>query len=431
MQRKVDIAIIGAGVLGTSVAYWIATRYAAKVCVIEAETGIAHHASSKNTGVVHSPFYLDPDLHKEMAHAMIASRPMWKRLAEKVDIPWSQVGVLEVATTDSERGTLDRHMKWGIENGIIDGQLELVDSSEIAKTEPNLRCTAAIRHKVEAATDFGRLTYALATESKKAGVEFVFGFNVTRIQRTNSGHILYGSDDSQIDAELVINCGGGRALEIAKMMGQAKEYTALYFRGEYWRADPRYTKLVGTSVYSVPRYPNYPFLDPHWIVRADGHAEVGPNAVPVASANAYEGVGGLAESVSKAYEIMSTKTRNLLFDTTFLRMVGTEWKSSISKSAMISRVSAFVPSVRPEMFTKKGEAGIRTPIVTPQGELGVRTIELYDDNVCSVINYNSPGATGAPAYSAGLVKRLADNGYIKSDSKIYKDGIWTESDYIQ
>ncbi len=428
MRRTVDVAVIGAGVLGTSVAYWLGASNVSKVCVIEAEQGTARHASRRNTGVVHSPFYLDPELRKDMAGAMIASRPMWERLAKKAGVPWTAVGALEVAITDSDRDTLVRHMEWGAKNGIGEGQLELVEPDEIAKTEPNVKCSAAIRISDEPATDFGLLTDALAGEAKKTGTEFVFGFDVAGIHRTGTGHTITGADGSQIDAGLVINCAGGRALEVANMMGQAKDHTALHFRGEYWRADPKHAALVGTSVYSVPRYADYPFLDPHWIVRADGRVEVGPNAVIVSAPDAYEGSGGVVQSVSKFGEILGGSARKLFFDPTFLRMVGSEWKSSVSKSAMISRVRAFVPSIRPEMFTQKGEAGIRTPIVTPEGKMASGTIEVFGDAACSIIGYNSPGATGAPAYSAGLVKRLADAGYVKLGAKDRTDLVWAEAD---
>lgn len=428
MNGSFDVAVIGGGVLGSSISYWLSTRYDADVCVIEAEEGTAYHASRRNTGVVHSPFYLDPKLHHDMANAMIDSRLMWGRLAAKSDIPWSQVGVLEVATRQSELDTLERHMTWGADNGIAKGELELVDANVISKIEPNVKCIGAIRCPGEIATDFGLLTGAIAEHSKIAGTQFVFGYNVASIHHDGQKYSLTSSSGSQIDASLVINCGGSRSLELAKMMGQAKDHTALHFRGEYWRAADEYCSLVGTSVYSVPRYSEYPFLDPHWIVRADGHVEVGPNAVPVSAPTAYEGGGGVSQSVTKLCEILGGKARRLLVDPSFLRMASTEWRSSVSKSAMISRIGTFVPSVRPEMFTKKGESGIRTPIVTPQGEFATKTIELYGDNSCSIINYNSPGATGAPAYSAHLVSRLHDKGYLDLTPKNYSGGIWSESD---
>ena len=428
MQGKYDVAVIGGGVLGTSISYWLSTRYDANVCVIEAESGIAHHASSRNTGVVHSPFYLNPKTSGHMANAMVLSHHMWERLAKKTNTIWSKVGVLEVATNDSQFSTLEKHLKWGLNNGITEKEIKLIESSDVLKLEPNVKCNAAINCPGEVATDFGLLTNALSIESKKSGTQFVFNFNVSDILSDNKINTITSNDGSQIDANFIINCAGGRSLELANMMGHANDYTALHFRGEYWRASEKYRDLVGRSVYSVPQYANYPFLDPHWIVRGDGHVEVGPNAVPVSGPVAYTGSGGISQSITKMCEILSKKSRRLLLDSTFLRMASTEWKSSISKSAMISRIRKFIPLVRPDMFAQRGESGIRTPIVTPQGKITTNTIEIMNDNTCSILNYNSPGATGAPAYSAYIVERLHKGRYLDLKPKNYTDCIWTQSD---
>src|SRR5438046_2882682 len=55
-----DVTIVGGGVLGTSVAYWLANRYEGRIAVLEKEIDVAAHTSRRNTGVVHRPFYLDP-----------------------------------------------------------------------------------------------------------------------------------------------------------------------------------------------------------------------------------------------------------------------------------------------------------------------------------------------------------------------------------
>src|SRR5206468_253114 len=55
-----DVTIVGGGVLGTSIAYWLAQQYDGRIAVLEKEVDVAAHTSRRNTGVVHRPFYLDP-----------------------------------------------------------------------------------------------------------------------------------------------------------------------------------------------------------------------------------------------------------------------------------------------------------------------------------------------------------------------------------
>ena len=75
---------------------------------------------------------------------------------------------------------------------------------------------------------------------------------------------------------------------------------------------------------------------------------------------------------------------------------------------MIRRVQRFIPTIRPEFFSSHGTAGIRTPVITPKGEFLSDILEISGINSFHIINYNSPGATGAPAYSAVIVKKLQE-----------------------
>ena len=63
-MKKFDIAIIGGGILGTTISYWISNLYDSSICVIEKEFNVAKHTSGRNTGVVHTPFYLNPEKKK-------------------------------------------------------------------------------------------------------------------------------------------------------------------------------------------------------------------------------------------------------------------------------------------------------------------------------------------------------------------------------
>ena len=77
-MKKYDIAIIGGGILGTTISYWISNLYDSSVCVIEKESNVAKHTSGRNTGVVHTPFYLNPEKKKIFAKSAHVSHDLWK-----------------------------------------------------------------------------------------------------------------------------------------------------------------------------------------------------------------------------------------------------------------------------------------------------------------------------------------------------------------
>src|ERR671925_2162557 len=92
-----DVVIIGGGILGTSIAYWLGTRYKAKISVVEKEGDVAVHTSRRNTGVVHRPFYLDPVKRRVFARCSQTAYGMWKKYAKYHELPWNPVTTLEVA----------------------------------------------------------------------------------------------------------------------------------------------------------------------------------------------------------------------------------------------------------------------------------------------------------------------------------------------
>ena len=113
------------------------------------------------------------------------------------------------------------------------------------------------------------------------------------------------------------------------------------------------------SIYSVPKYSEYPFLNPHWIIRADGRREVGPNAVPVFSPYSYEWTDNLKNSMAKIFQSStSIGVMRLMMNSQFIRLASKEFWSSISKRAMVNRVRQFLPSLKPSAFTTRGVAGI-------------------------------------------------------------------------
>ncbi len=429
-MNKFDVAIIGGGILGTSISYWISTLYDLKICVIEKESDVAMHASSRNTGVIHSPFYLNPSSKKILAKSALISYKMWEDLAIKRNIPWKKTGVLELALDENQHKSLEEFMKWGIENGLSDEDLELLTADEVSKREPNVKCHSAIYCKKEASTDFGAFTREIKRESEKNGTKFLLGHKTKLIEEKKDNCKITLDNKTDISCKLVINCAGGNSLDIAKQFGLAKQYSDLHFRGEYWIADSKFNDLVKTTIYTVAEFKGYPFLDPHWIKKADGTSEIGPNAVPILSPDTYSGyIGDLPTSLSKLKDIVTGNTIKLLFDPEFLSLLSKEWLSSISKTSMIHRVQKFIPKIQPKYFSKRGTAGIRTPLITPKGKFLTDVLELTSTSSFHIINYNSPGATGAPAYSAFVVKKIQDEGLLDFTKKV-KHSIWNFDDVL-
>jgi L-2-hydroxyglutarate oxidase len=264
-------------------------------------------------------------------------------------------------------------------------------------------------------------------DAKAFGCRLVLGSKVTKIVERNDNNsnsnnkniieLYTKSNDTgrkKYTTNYLINTAGGNAVDVAHSMGVARDYTDLHFRGEYWQAPTEYRDLTKISIYTVPKYPQYPFLDPHWIVRIDGRREIGPNAVPVSGPYAYNWSTNLKYLIPKIFESSKAGTRKMLADKQFLSLASNELKSSLSKTAMINRAREFLPQIRPSSFTQRGTAGIRSSLIDRNGKFVDDTMIITKDNSLHVLNYNSPGATGALPMAAMIANRLIEDGRILS-----------------
>lgn len=413
------VAIIGGGVLGTSIAYFLSaySKDSGSVALIEQEKNIAQHTSSRNTGKVHAPFLYDPAKKKTFAKAASLGYEMWQKYSHHKNLPFKRDGVLEVATDDKGVARLQKYIEWGEANGLAKSELQLLDKNEAAKMEPNVQCASAIYCSKDASVNYGALTIALMHDLESFGCKLLLGHKAVRISDRQGICSIATSQGTLVNADYIVNAAGGNSMDIAHMMGVAESYSDLHFRGEYWQAPLQYRDLTKLSIYSVPKHPEYPFLDPHWIVRADGRREVGPNAVPVFGPYAYSWRKNLADMLPKIMESARTGARRIIFNRQFISLASTELKSSFSKTAMINRVREFLPQLRSNAFTERGTAGIRSSVIDKTGKFVPDTLVLERGSSLHVLNYNSPGATGALPMAANIASKVMEFGELPATAK--------------
>ncbi len=410
---KPDVLVIGGGVLGVCISYWLSAKYDCSILLVDKEPAVARHATGRNTGVIHRPFYLDPEAKKRFALTSVKSYPLWQELARSFGLRWRPSGTLDVALGDSDIPTLEKYARWGVENGMNENEMEIITPVVVAKLEPEVRCVGALHVKTDVSADFAEFTSCLLKLSIENGVKFIGGANVTSIRSDRHGpvcvELIHGDSIIKVTSKLVVNASGGGALELAHKLGLGRKYSSLNFRGEYWNVDEPFASKVSKSIYTPPRFPQFPFLDPHLVVRADGSRQIGPNAVLVSGPYVYSGVG-----LESAWRFVSSpilpKLRPFL-DKEFIALLASEWRSSLSKKVMCQRVQKFIPRLDISMLARRAVFGVRSSVVDESGFVP-EAFTLLAQGSIHVINYNSPGATGAPAFSAQVVAELEEEDYL-------------------
>jgi len=427
-----DIVIIGGGILGTSISYFLSfLNKSKKIAVIEQADKVAAHTSGRNTGKVHAPYLYNPEKKKLFAKAAFHGYEMWEEYSKLKKLPFKKDGVIEIATDQKGIKVLEKYLKWGKQNGLEDKDIKLMNKDELKKIEPEIKCEAALYVYRDASADYSIFTNALIEDSKNNNTELFLNAKVTKIKKENQKWKITLNDGCQIFTKFLINAAGGESIDIAHSMGIAKNLTDVHFRGEYWRVPKEYNTLTKTSVYSVPAFPDYPFLDPHWIIRVDGSCEIGPNAVPVFSPYGYNKIENIKEFVPKMIEMLNSGARKAVFDKQFQELAINEIQSSMSKTTMINRVKKFLPKIDPKKITRKGTAGIRSSIIDEKGKFAPDVILLNDDTSYHILNYNSPGATGALPFSAYIINNLNKMGLFESEDMDVQCGPWKFSEIIE
>lgn len=424
--------IIGGGILGTSISYFLGfLNKTKKIAVIEQAHSVAFHTSGRNTGKVHAPYLYNPEKKKMFAKAAFHGYEMWEEYSKLKSVPFKKDGVIEVSLDEKGNKVLEKYLKWGKQNGLQDIDIKLMDKNELKKIEPEIKCESALYVYKDGSTDYSKFTYALMQDSKNNGINFLLDTKVTNIKKIEGRWKITLNNEHVIFANFIINAAGGEAVDIAHELDVGEIFTDVHFRGEYWRAPKEYNSLTKTSVYSVPEYPDYPFLDPHWIIRVDGSCEIGPNAVPVFSPYGYNKTENIKEFIPKMLEMLKSGARKAIFDKQFQELAINEIQSSMSKSTMISRVKRFLPKIDVEKITEKGTAGIRSSIINNEGKFVPDVILEGDTMSFHILNYNSPGATGALPFSAYVVDHLNRQGMFESEDSDARCGPWKFSNIIE
>lgn len=429
--KKFDIIIIGGGILGISLGYFLTLNSDANIVIVEREKTVSSHTSSRNTGKVHAPFLYDPTRKKIFAKISFLGYNMWETYSNKNKIPFKQDGVLEIAKEEKDIKVLKKYMEWGIKNGLEEKDIYFLNDQETKTIEPNVLCHGSIYCKRDASVDYGLLTTTLKNDYLLAGGKLLNLHRVINIKNKNGNCVIEIVTENRekkiIESKYVINTAGGHSLDIAHKLEIGLELFDLHFRGEYWRAPEEYEKLTSHSIYSVPKQQNFPFLDPHWIIKADGHCEIGPNAVPVFGPYAYNSIDNFKNFLPKAKEILFKKGLwSLFYNREFLSLLTNEIAGSLSKRIMIQRVKQFLPALDTKKITTKGTAGIRSLLIDEKGNFIPDTLLLKNSTSLHILNYNSPGATGALPLSAMIVQELINDKLI---NKVTKDNqVWNIED---
>jgi L-2-hydroxyglutarate oxidase len=237
LQESYDITIVGGGILGCAIAYFLSITTDSTSILSEQEKKVAIHTSSRNTGKVHAPFYYNPEKKSSTAAYALMGFDMLKRYCAFHNLPFKEDGVVEIATNQIEIDTLSKHVQWAHKNGLRDEDVKLLSKSEMLEIEPNVKCEAGLVCIRDASTNYGLINQKLMEDAMQLGCKTSFENKFRSIQHntnTNANRkMTIKGTVEDVATDYVINAAGGNSLGIAHNQEHGKGHTELYFRGQH------------------------------------------------------------------------------------------------------------------------------------------------------------------------------------------------------
>ena len=266
MTERVDVVVVGGGILGLAAARAVQQDDPRLVVVVlEREPAVAHHQSSHNSGVLHAGVYYQPGSLK--ARLCREGKAAMERYCVERGIGVTRNGKLVVAVDPSELARLDALTERARANR-VEG-VRVLHGDELRDVEPNVAGIRALHSPGTAVVDFGEVCRVLAGELPDVRL----GIDVGAVEN-RSGLVHVDTSAGVIEARHAIVCAG----LWSERMARSTELRIVPFRGAWLALRPRAAELVRGNVYPVPD-PALPFLGVHLTRRVDGTVWAGPNAV--------------------------------------------------------------------------------------------------------------------------------------------------------
>ncbi|ELU5587731.1 NAD(P)/FAD-dependent oxidoreductase [Clostridium perfringens] len=355
-----DIIVIGAGVVGCSIAREL-SKYNLDVLVVEKNSDVSEGISKGNSGIVHAGY--NEKIGTLKAKLNIEGNKIFDDLSRDLQFPFKRNGAFILAFSDEDMNILESLKENGEKLG-VEG-LEILTREEALNIEPNLNkeIVGVLNVKTSGIVSPYEMTIALAENAAENGVEFKLNSKVTNIEKTSEGYKLTLNNKELVSGKIIINASGLEGAFLNNLVSMSKrEINSV--KGEYCLFDKVAGAMINKTLFQVPNKLSKGVLV---TPTAEGNLLVGPNAVE----------GKTLETSREGIDEILDKSKKSLEELPVARILNT------------------FSGIRPK--TKEGDFIIE---------------EVVDaKNFINVIGIDSPGLTAAPAigvYVVNMIKERLD-----------------------
>lgn len=243
-----DIAIIGAGVIGSSIAREL-SRYNLDIALLEKNNDVAIGTTKANSAIVHAGYDAPADSNKGKFN--VRGNELYSKVCDELNVPFKRIGSYVIAFDKEDMKTLEDLYENGIKLGIDD--MKILDSKEVKENEPNLSddVIGALYAPSAGIVEAWELAIAYAENAIDNGVKLVLNYEVDDIVKKDNIFKIYSNENELIESKVVINAAGVYADKIYNMVADS-EFEIFPRKGEYYLLDKTSNGLVNHVIFQCP-----------------------------------------------------------------------------------------------------------------------------------------------------------------------------------
>ncbi len=215
MIDRARVVVIGGGIGGCSILYWLARLGWSDVALVE-RSELTSGSTFHSAGLVGQ---LRNSL--SLTQMMMNSVDLYRTLGDEVDLEtgWREVGSLRLASSREHMEELERQAAWAETFGL---PLHLISADEAQSMFPPMSTEGVLGAALlpsDGYVDPSQLTLALAKGARQRGATILTNTRVTGVRVEKNRVRAVETDQGTIECEYVVNAGGIYAHEIGLMAG--------------------------------------------------------------------------------------------------------------------------------------------------------------------------------------------------------------------
>jgi L-2-hydroxyglutarate oxidase LhgO len=272
-DSELDAVVIGGGVIGLAVARVLALRGRA-VTLLESESRLGQHTSSRNSEVIHAGIYYPPGSLK--ARLCVTGKELLYAYAAENDVAHRRLGKIIVASREDEVPALEKIRRSAEQCGVND--LEWLEAKDVAALEPAVKAVRGLFSPSTGIIDSHSFMSALRKDAVEHGAEVVTSSPVVGGYVVDSGGFeltIGGAEPTTVRCRTLVNAAGLWAQSVARSIQGVPPSS---IPGQYF-AKGHYFTLNGKSPFKHLVYP-VPVpggLGVHVTLDLAGQARFGPD----------------------------------------------------------------------------------------------------------------------------------------------------------